>query len=66
MSTAETPTVPKVYFVNEVATALRRSTAAVQYLIASGQLKSSKLGGRRVVTQEQLDDFFAEAFDNAG
>jgi hypothetical protein len=61
MSITEAPSVPKFYFVDEAAAALRRSVAATQYLIHSGQLKSSKLGGRRVVTQAQLDEFFADA-----
>lgn len=58
----QTPRVPKFYFVPEVATEMRRSEAAVRWLIQTGQLKSSKLAGRRVVTQAQLDEFFAEAF----
>lgn len=56
----------KFYFVDEVATELRRSEAAARWLIHTGQLKSSKLAGRRVVTQAQLDEFFAEAFAEAG
>lgn len=54
--------VPKFYLIPEVAEHLRRSEAAVRWLIHSGQLKSSKLAGRRVVTQEQLDEFFESAF----
>lgn len=53
---------PTFYFVPEVAKELRRSEAAVRWLIQTGALKSSRLAGRRVVTQAQLDDFFAEAF----
>lgn len=52
----------RFYLVPEVATELRRSEAAVRWLIQTGALKSSKLAGRRVVTQKQLDEFFAEAF----
>lgn len=53
---------PKFYFINEVASELRRSEAATRWLIQTGQLKSSKLAGRRVVTQAQLDEFFTNAF----
>lgn len=57
---------PKFYFVPEVATELRRTESAVRWLIHSGTLKSSKLAGRRVVTQAQLDEFFEDAFAEAG
>lgn len=56
---------PRFYFIPEVATELRRSEAAVRWLISAGKLKSSKLAGRRVVTPSQLDEFFAEAFAEA-
>lgn len=59
------PAAPKYYFVDELVAPLRRSPAAIRYLISSGQLKSSKLAGRRVVTQAQLDEFFADAFGTA-
>ena len=52
---------PRFYYLDEVAAELRRSEASVRWLIFDGQLKSSKLGGRRIVTQEQLDEFFASA-----
>ena len=52
----------KFYFIPEVAAELRRSEGAVRWLIHSGALKSSKLAGRRVVTQAQLDEFFEDAF----
>ena len=61
MLTTETPVVPKIYYVPELTTPLRRSEAAIRWLIQTGQLKSSKLAGRRVVTQAQLDEFFADA-----
>lgn len=64
MSTTEVPPQkrPKFYYVPEVATEIRRSVASTTWLIQTGQLKSSKLAGRRVVTQAQLDEFFADAF----
>lgn len=52
----------RFYTVPEVATELRRSEASVRWLIQTKQLKSAKLAGRRVVTQAQLDEFFADAF----
>jgi hypothetical protein len=55
------PNAPRIYFVDEIAEVIRRSPAATRWLIQSGQLKSTKLAGRRVVTQEQLDEFFAAA-----
>lgn len=64
MSTAEVQPQarPKFYYVSEVAEEIRRSIASTNWLIQTGQLKSSKLAGRRVVTQAQLDEFFANAF----
>nr|WP_295855041.1 helix-turn-helix domain-containing protein [uncultured Microbacterium sp.] len=52
---------PRFYFIDEVARELRRSEAAVRWLLHTRALKSSKIGGRRVVTAEQLDEFFASA-----
>lgn len=68
MSTTEVQprTRPRFYYVPEVATEIRRSIASTNWLIQTGQLKSSKLAGRRVVTQEQLDEFFADAFGGDG
>ncbi|WP_040164306.1 helix-turn-helix domain-containing protein [Microbacterium gorillae] len=61
------PPHPRFFFVPEIARELRRSEAAVRWLIQTKTLKSSKLAGRRVVTQKQLDDFFADAFaEDAG
>lgn len=57
---------PKFYFISEVANELRRSEASVRWLLHTGQLESTKLAGRRVVTQAQLDRFFEEAFAEAG
>lgn len=48
---------PKFYFIPEVATELRRSEAAVRWQLHTGALKSTKVGGRRVVTRAQLDEF---------
>lgn len=51
---------PRFYFVEEVATEIRRSVAATRWLIQTGALKSSKVGGRRVVTPAQLAEFFQD------
>ena len=59
--THQTPAAPRIYFVDEVAEAIRRSPAATRWLIQTGRLESTKLAGRRVVTQAQLDAFFASA-----
>lgn len=56
----------RFYFVDEVAPQIRRSVSATRWLINTGRIGSSKIGGRRVVTQKQLDDFFAEAFGEDG
>jgi hypothetical protein len=53
---------PRFYFVNEVAKELRRSEAAVRYLIATNQLKAGKVGGRKVVRPEDLDAFIEAGF----
>ncbi|MEV8370146.1 helix-turn-helix domain-containing protein [Microbacterium sp. NPDC064584] len=63
MTTSEAATRPRFYFISEVATEMRRSEAAVRWLIHSGALKSSKLAGRRIVTAEQLEEFFATAVE---
>ena len=54
---------PRFYFVKEVATVLRRSEAAVRWLIHTGQLKTGKLGGRVVVSANELERFINGAFD---
>ena len=58
-------TARKFYFIPEVAAEIRRTEAATRWLIHTGAIKSSKLAGRRVVTQEQLDEFFANAFEES-
>lgn len=56
---------PRFYFVPEVATEIRRSVAAVRWLIHTGAIKSGKLGGRVVVSAAELDRFINSAFDEA-
>ncbi|UTX53393.1 helix-turn-helix domain-containing protein [Leucobacter aridicollis] len=56
---------PRFYFVGEVATELRRSEAAVRWLIHTGRIKTGKLGGRTVIAAAELDRFIEEAFNAA-
>ncbi|SDL30128.1 helix-turn-helix domain-containing protein [Microbacterium azadirachtae] len=65
MTTTETPSQPRFYFVAEVADILRRSEESVRYLIAAKKIKSGRLGGRVIVRPEDLDEFIASAFENA-
>ena len=51
-------TTPEFYYIPEVAAKLRRSEPAVRWLIQTGALSATKIGGRVVVTKEQLDAFF--------
>lgn len=52
----------QILYLPEVASRLRRSTKAVEWLVYTGQLESGKLAGRRVVTEEALERFIASAF----
>ncbi|OZD48688.1 excisionase [Rhodococcus sp. 06-1477-1B] len=45
-----------------MATELRRSVAAVRWLITDGQLKAGKVGGRVVVRPEDLEAFIESGF----
>lgn len=63
---AEQATRPRFYFVSEVATELRRSEAAVRWLIHTGQIKTGKIGGRVVVATEEVDRLISEAFSEVG
>ena len=56
---------PRFFFVKEVATELRRSEAAVRWLIHTGRIKTGKLGGRTVVSSAELNRFIEEAFSAA-
>ena len=51
--------------VDEVAERLHRSPTAVRHLIASEQLKSGRVGGRRMVRESDLNDFIEAAFSEA-
>lgn len=56
---------PRFYFVSEVATELRRSEAAVRWLIHTGVIKTGKLGGRVVVSSAEVDRLIDEALKEA-
>lgn len=53
---------PRFYFVNEVATELRRSEASIRWLIHTGKIKTGKLGGRVVISAAELDRVINDAF----
>ena len=52
--------------VEEVAERLRRTPGAVRWLIHSNQLKSGRVGGRRLVRSADLESFISQAFAEAG
>lgn len=52
--------------VEEVAEMTRRSVSSVRWLIYSDQLKSGKLGGRRLVRRDDLEEFINAGFEEAG
>lgn len=52
--------------VDEVAERLRRTPTSVRHLIASGQLKSGRVAGRRMVRELDLNEFVDAAFAEAG
>jgi excisionase family DNA binding protein len=51
--------------VDEVAERLRRTPTSVRHLIASEQLKSGRVGGRRMVRESDLNEFIEAAFAEA-
>ncbi|MCM3779876.1 helix-turn-helix domain-containing protein [Microbacterium hydrocarbonoxydans] len=51
--------------VDEVAERLRRTPTSVRHLIASEQLKSGRVGGRRMVRESDLNEFINAAFTEA-
>lgn len=54
------------YFVNEVATELRRTEPSIRWMIHTGQIKTGKIGGRVVVSAAEIDRLISEAFADAG
>lgn len=56
---------PRFYFVEEVATELRRSVASVRWLIHTGAIKTGKIGGRVVISPAELDRLIDGAFTEA-
>lgn len=51
--------------VEEVAEAMRRSVASVRWLIHQKEIKSGKIGGRRMVRRADLEAYVAKAFEDA-
>ncbi|GAA1250826.1 hypothetical protein JOF42_002448 [Microbacterium phyllosphaerae] len=56
----------RFYFVDEVATELRRSEASIRWMIHTEQIKTGKIGGRVVVAAAEIDRIISEAFADAG
>lgn len=52
--------------VEEVADETRRTVASVRWLIHTKQLKSGKVGGRRLVRREDLEEFINAGFEEVG
>lgn len=63
--TADVPQ-KRFYFVNEVATELRRSEASVRWMIHTEQIKTGKIGGRVVIAAAEIERLISEAFAEAG
>ncbi|MFJ2534779.1 helix-turn-helix domain-containing protein [Microbacterium maritypicum] len=56
----------RFYFVNEVAEILRRSEASCRWMIHTGQIKTGKIGGRVVVSADEIERIISEAFAQVG
>lgn len=52
--------------IEEVADVTRRTVPSVRWLIYSNQLKSGKIGGRRLVRRDDLEEFINAGFEEAG
>lgn len=63
--TAPQASPPSLLTVDEVAARLRRTPTSVRHLIASEQLKSGRVGGRRMVRESDLNEFIEAAFAEA-
>lgn len=63
--TATQAVVISLLTVDDVAERLHRTPTAVRHLIASDQLKSGRVGGRRMVRESDLNDFINSAFSEA-
>lgn len=65
-----TVTVPlepqRLLTIEEAADRLRRTPASVRWLIFDGQLKSGKVGGRRLIRASDLEEFIDAGFAEAG
>jgi excisionase family DNA binding protein len=55
--------IPQFYKPLEVAAKLKLSRAAIYRLLKSGQIKSIKLGGSRLISENQLAEFLRGLFD---
>lgn len=55
----------RLLYVDQVCERLGRTPHAVRHLLHSGQIKSARLGGRRVVRESDLNAFIDAAFAEA-
>lgn len=53
------------YSLDEVCELISLGKTTVEGLIRTGKLRSVKIGGRRLVTRQQIDEFFASLTDRA-
>jgi len=60
MTTTKAEIEPLVYNLSEVAQALRLGLSTVRNLVASGEMKTVKLGDRRLVRVEDLRAFLED------
>jgi excisionase family DNA binding protein len=56
---------PRLYTLVQVAERLQISRRKVYYLLSAGQLRSVKLGSRRLVSEDALTEFIA-GLENKG
>jgi Helix-turn-helix domain len=58
-----TPPRRRFYFIKEAAAELRISVTSAYLLLARGQLRGKKVGGRLVILADELERFIAECPD---
>lgn len=63
----QTPTIPKLLTIEEVAELLRKSPAQIRWMVHNGTApKSGKLGGRRVFREADVLEWINAAFEPGG
>lgn len=59
----ETQALDKMYKISEVANWMRCSRASIYRLLNSGDLRSIKVGGSRLITHTQIQDYIERRKD---